>query len=121
MDESKLLDECVNINLTPLQTILLSKTLTITIIIIEFLKNNDCMEIEKITKDNSIAPDFEQTGDILIQSALEAMKEVNEKIWESGSEEIGEEIPEEFKEILSVYTTVIQQIAYQFIESLRER
>ena len=121
MDENKLLEECINVNLTPLQAILLSKTLTVFNTLIEFLKDTGCIEIEKFTKDHSLLPASEQTGDILIQSALKTMDEVQEKIWKNGSAEIGEIVPEEFEEILGVYTVLIQQIAYQFIESLRER
>jgi hypothetical protein len=121
MDESKLLEECINISLTPLETILLSKTLITINMLIEFLKDYNLLEIEKITKDNSLAPSSEQTGHILIQSAFEALERVRDKVWVNGSKEIGTEVPEEFKEILSVYITVIQEIAYQFVNSLKER
>ena len=121
MDESKLLEECISINLTPLQTILLSKTVIVINTLVEFLQENTCMEIERIKEDNSLAPDSEQTGRILIKSALEIMNEVHTKIWKNGSEEIGEAIPEEFEEIVGVYSTVIEQIAYKFVESLTER
>ncbi len=119
MDESKLLEECISVNFTPLEAILLSKTLIVTNTLIEFLKDADCLKVEKITKDNSIVPNSEQTGDILITSALTVMNKVNEKVYENGSKQIGVDVPEQFEEILIVYTTVMQQIAYEFIESLR--
>ena len=120
MDESKILEECVNISLTPLQTILLSKTLIVTNTLIDFLLANNCMDIEEIKNDSSEIPVFEQTGNILIKSAVAAMKEVCDKIWESGREEIGEEIPEEFEEVILVYSTVVEQIAIQFVKSLKK-
>lgn len=121
MDESKLLKECVNINLTPLQTLLLSKTVIVVNELIKFLKANDCMEIERVTIDNFAAPVAEQTGHILIQSAMAVMDEVRDKLWENGRDEIGDMVPEELNDIVDVYATTIEQIAYIFIESLRER
>jgi hypothetical protein len=121
MDETKLLEDCVNIKLTPLQTILLSKTLIVTNTIIDFLESNHCMDIVRITDDNSIAPAEEQTGNILIKSALEAMKEVRDKTWESGRKEIGEEIPDEFVEVVDIYCIIMQEIAYKFVAALPPR
>ena len=119
MDESKLLEECVSIELTPLQTLLLSKTVIVIHTLIDFLHQYNCLAIEKVKNDDSSFPDYEQTGNILIKSALTSLEEIRSKIWESGKEEIGEEVPEEFEEILAVYTVVVEQIANEFVMSLK--
>lgn len=116
MDETKLLEECIHLTLTPLQTLLLSETLISTNEILVFLMENKCMEIARVEKDGSLAN--EQTGDILIKSAIENIKEMRKKIWESGKDVIGEIIPEEFSSIMMLYTTILEAINYQFIKSL---
>jgi hypothetical protein len=121
MDESKLLEECVNINLTPLQTILLSRTVCTMNALIEFLIDNNCVGIVRVTEDNDMAPASEQTGNILIKSASTAMKEIRTKVWEHGRDAIGEIVPEEFNEVVEAYSILIEQIAYTFIELLRDR
>ena len=118
MDESNLLEECVNISLTPLQTLLLSETIHGVGTLVKFLYENNCMEIIALEKDSSEALPSEQTGNILIQSALSAMSEVSSKIWEKGTKEFGEEMPEEFVLIVSLYSTLLQQISTEFIKGL---
>ena len=123
MDEYKLLDECITIKLTPFQTLLLSETVIMTNTILEFLIEHNGIEIERVTENGLKAPESEQTGGVLIQSSLAAMKEIRIKIWKNGKGEIGEMIPEEFAEVMDLYTTVLNGIGCQFIQSLvtRER
>ena len=122
MDESKLLEECINIPLTPLQAILLSKTLIVTNTLLEFLRENDCIVLERYRYgEKTPAPTAEQTGQILIKSALSAMMETREKLWEIGKKDIGETVPEEFTDVVEVYSMVIRQVANEFVELLREK
>ena len=122
MDESKLLEECINIKLTPLQTLLLSETVIVIHTLIDFLLENDCMEIKRV-KDDTVLPGYEQTGNILIKSALASIQEVRVKIWKGGKEEIGENIPKEFEGVVGAYSVLVEQIANQFVQLLggRER
>jgi len=118
MDESQLLEECINVNFTPLETILLSKTIAATGMLVSFLVNNNCIEIEKNTKTGEVAPAEEQTGEVLIKSALTKLVELSIKIYDNGSKIIGDEIPEQFMDIVGVYATMLEEIYKQFIFSL---
>jgi hypothetical protein len=118
MDEIKLLEECIDIKFTPLETLLLSKTVISIYSLINFLARNNIMEVEKVKKDSSSLPSDEQTGGILIESALNSLAKIRSKIWENGAKEIGEFIPEEFEEIMGLYSSIIETITQFFIASL---
>lgn len=118
MEENKLLEECINITLTPLQTLILSETVIITSQFLEFLTKNSYMHIEKISTENKTIPAYEQVGDILISSSIKELKKIKIKIWENGKEQIGVEMPEEFSGIVGVYSTVLEGVFNSFIEML---
>ena len=118
MEENKLLEECVSITLTPLQTLILSDTVITISQFLEFLTQNSYMHIEKVSTENKTIPAYEQVGDILMSSAIEELKKIRMKIWENGKEQIGEEIPEEFGNVMGIYSTVLEGIFNSFIEML---
>ena len=118
MDENSLLEECVNIKLTPLQTLLLSKTVIVISTLIDYLDTNGMVHIEKVGKNNNLLPDSEQVGNILLKSALVSMNEISSKIWENGKEQFGEEIPEEFEGIIGVYTIFLKEVANEVLNML---
>ena len=118
MDENSLLEECVNIKLTPLQTLLLSKTVIVISTLIDYLDTNGMVRIEKVGKNNNLLPESEQTGNILLKSALVSMNEISSKIWENGKEQFGEEIPEEFEGIIGVYTIFLKEVANEVLNML---
>ncbi len=120
MDENKLLEECITVNLTPLQTLLLSETVIITSSLVKFLLVNNAIQIDRFTKDNTRAPESEQVGKILLDSAVTTMYDVRRKIWESGEKQIGEKIPEELIGIIGAYSSILEEIANEFINMLRK-
>ena len=118
MDESKLLDECISLNLTPLETILLNFTVSEAGRLLEFLIYNNCIQAEKLELDGSKAPSSEQTSNVLLESALKTMEDLAIKIYTNGSKIIGEEVPDEFKDITSLYNIVLEQISSTFVGAL---
>jgi len=122
MDESKLLEENITINFNTLETILLSETVIFTGTILDFLVENGCVFINKVQSNGEPSPDSEQTGLVMIKSSLDAMKRINEKIWEIGKVEFNGEIPKELDDVVEVYLGVLKQIGYAFLNGfLKER
>ncbi len=115
MDENSLLEECVDIKLTPLQTLLLSKTVIVISTLIDFLDTNGCVHIARVGKNDDLLPDSEQVGGILLKSALTSMEEIRSKIWENGKKQIGEMIPEEFEGIVGVYSVFLEEVANEIL------
>lgn len=119
MEPNELLEECVDLHLTPLQTLLLSKTVTSVYSLLKLLSQYSVIEIQKINKDNGQeVQDYSNVGNVLIQSIITELQTIRVKIWENGKGPIGENIPEEFEDVVSVFSTVIEAITNIFIDAI---
>lgn len=116
MDKTQLLEENVTLKLTPLQTLLLSRTVIITNALVEVLLESGSVYVNRVEPNGESSPSSEQVGLVLINSSIEAMKDVRHKIFESGKAEFGDTIPNELENIVDVYSTILEQIALFFLE-----
>lgn len=118
MDTTKMLEENITLKLNTLETLTLSLTTIFAQSLVDFLINENGVYIVKVQKDGEESPDFEQTGMVMLKSTLESLKNIRQKIWESGRVEIGENVPEELEDITSVYSRLLNEIISVFLKNL---
>ncbi len=111
MDQKELLEENVTIVLTPLQTLLLSESVIVVGRILSYVEEEHVMQVRNADDNDPEAISNQQRlGEVLLNSSIENLKEMAEKIWRGGVASFGKEIPPEYDNIMGLFSELMKAI-----------